>query len=68
MGFHRKYESKNQQITTTYIDGIVVDGSNILYTMVPEGEFGFTKLMTNLALLKREQTRTHLGSSRPIKE
>lgn len=43
---HGKYESKNQQIITTYFDGIVVDGSNIIYTMVPEGEFGFTKLMT----------------------
>jgi hypothetical protein len=46
MGHHKAHESKNQKVFTTYIDGILVDGSNILYTMVPKGEFGFRKLMT----------------------
>jgi glutaredoxin-related protein len=38
MGHHKAHESKNQKVFTTYIDGILVDGSNILYTMVPKGE------------------------------
>jgi hypothetical protein len=45
MGHHKDHESKNQKVFTTYNDGILVDGSNILYTMVPKGEFGFRKLM-----------------------
>jgi hypothetical protein len=40
-------------VITVYIDGILVDGSNILYTMVPQGEFGFAKLITLHARLCR---------------
>ena len=46
MAYQKIHEYDNLKAITTYIDGILVDGSNILYTMVQEGDFGFTKLMT----------------------
>lgn len=42
---HKNYEPKIQVITK-YLDGILIDGSNLLYMIVPKGGFGFRKLIT----------------------
>lgn len=39
------YEPKNLKVITKCIDGILIDGSNLLHMMVPKGEFGFRKLI-----------------------
>jgi hypothetical protein len=43
---HMNYEPKNHKVITKCIDGILIDGSNLLHMMVPKGEFGFRKLIT----------------------
>lgn len=42
---HKNHEPKIKVITK-YLDGILIDGSNLLYIMVPKGDFGFRKLIT----------------------
>jgi hypothetical protein len=46
MGDHMNYEPKNYKVITKCIDGILIDGSNLLHMMIPKGEFGFRKLIT----------------------
>jgi len=41
MQAHKNYEPKIHKVITKSIDGILIDGSNLLHMMVPKGEFGF---------------------------
>jgi len=53
MQAHKNYEPKIHKVITKSIDGILIDGSNLLHMMVPKGEFGFRKIITLHAQLCR---------------
>ena len=52
MGQLKNYAFENLKIIKAYIDETVVDGSNILYSMIPKGEFGFAKLLHTMLCRK----------------
>jgi polyhydroxyalkanoate synthesis regulator phasin len=43
---HKNYELKNHRVIMKCIDGILIDGSNLIHMMVHKGEFAFRKLIT----------------------